>query len=480
MDPGPACQPFRATCPPLDNATMGDATARPTAASTRRGAHPPGPRRLVPALDALRMGRDPLAFLSALARYGDVARVPLGSETLYLLNHPDLVRDVLVTNHRNFHKGRGLERAKLLLGEGLLTSEADFHLRQRRLAQPAFHRQRIAAYGTTMAAYAAKRCDGWRAGAATDVHAEMMALTLAIVGKTLFDADVEHEAGEIGAALTTTFASFHFGFFLPFGELLERLPVPPTLRFRRARARLDATIYRLIEERRHSGTDHGDLLSMLLLAQDTEGDGGGMTDVQLRDEAMTIFLAGHETTANALTWTWYLLSCHPETEARFHAEVDSALGGRLPTADDLGALPYTRRVLAESMRLYPPAWILGRRALAPFEANGYTIPARAIVLMCQYVMHRDARWFPEPDRFDPERWTPERQAARPKFAYFPFGGGPRVCIGEQFAWMEGIIGLATIAQRWRLRLVPGHPVALQPIITLRPKFGMRMIPEPRA
>ena len=434
----------------------------------------------MPALNALTMGRDPIAFLTGLRdRYGDIARVPLGGETLYLFSDPELVRDVLVTNHRNFHKGRGLERAKMLLGDGLLTSEGEFHLRQRRLAQPAFHRQRVAAYGATMAAYATARGDRWRAGATIDAHQEMMALTLAIVGKTLFDADVEHEAGEIGEALATTFESFNFGFFLPFGELLERLPLPATLRFRKARARLDATIYRLIDERRRADTDRGDLLSMLLMAQDTEGDGGRMTDLQLRDEAMTIFLAGHETTANALTWTWYLLSQHPDVEARLHAEVDSALGGRPATADDMSALAYTRMVVAESMRLYPPAWILGRRALAPFQVRGYTIPARSIVLMCQYTMHRDARWFPEPERFDPERFAPERQADRPKFAYFPFGGGPRVCIGEQFAWMEAVILLATIAQRWRLRLVPGHPVALQPIITLRPKHGMRMVVEAR-
>jgi cytochrome P450 len=426
------------------------------------------------------MGRDPLAFLLGLRDcYGDIARVPLGGETLYLFSHPDLVRDVLVTNHRNFHKGRGLERAKMLLGEGLLTSEDEFHLRQRRLSQPAFHRQRIAAYGSIMAEYAASRRDRWQDGAVIDAHAEMMALTLAIVGKTLFDADVEDEAAEIGEALTTTFESFSFGFFLPFGHLLSRLPLPATLRFRKARARLDATIYRLIAERRRSPSDRGDLLSMLLVAQDTEGDGRGMSDLQLRDEAMTIFLAGHETTANALTWTWYLLSQHPDVEARLHAEVDAALGGRLATVDDLGALPYTRMVLAESMRLYPPAWIVGRRAVAPFDVNGYTVPARSIVLACQYTMHRDPRWFPAPDRFDPERFAPDRNAERPKFAYFPFGGGPRVCIGEQFAWMEGVLALATIAQRWRLRLVQGHPVALQPIITLRPKFGMRMHVEAR-
>ena len=444
-------------------------------------AHPPGPRRGLPGALALRMGRNPLAFLEDVARqHGDIARVPLGPETLYLFNHPDLVREVLVVNHRNFHKGRGLERAKLLLGEGLLTSEGELHRRQRRLAQPAFHRERIAAYGATMAELAERHRDRWRAGDTLDMQREMMALTLAIVGKTLFDADVEDEAADIGAALATTFESFNFVFYLPLGELLERIPIPPTIRFRKARARLDATIYRIIDERRRQQTDRGDLLSMLLMAHDVAGDGGRMSDVQLRDEAMTIFLAGHETTANALTWTLYLLSQHPHVESRLHAEIDGVLGGRLPGADDLAALPYTRMVLAESMRLYPPAWIVGRRALAPFEAGGFTVPARSIVLMSQYLVHRDARWFPDPQRFDPERWTAERQAERPRFSYFPFGAGPRVCIGEQFAWMEGVLLLATIAQRWRFRLVPGHPVALQPIITLRPKYGMRMALERRS
>jgi cytochrome P450 len=230
----------------------------------------------------------------------------------------------------------------------------------------------------------------------------------------------------------------------------------------------------MIRERRATGEDRGDLLSMLLLAQDTEGDGTSMSDLQLRDEALTIFLAGHETTANALTWTWYLLSQHPDVEARLHAEIDSSLRGRLPTFDDLPQLPYTRMVLAESMRLYPPAWAIGRRAIKPFEAGGYTIPAGSVILMSQYIMHRDARFFPEPERFDPERWTQAAQAERPKFSYFPFGGGARVCIGEQFAWMEGILLLATLAQHWQMRLVPDHVVDLQPLITLRPKHGMRM------
>ena len=323
-----------------------------------------------------------------------------------------------------------------------------------------------------MVEFAERARTRWKDGATLDMHTEMMRLTLDIVAKTLFDADVDAEAAEIGKAMTTAFESFNYA-MIPFTEYLDHVPIPPVRRFNSARDRLDKTIFRLIAERRASGEDRGDLLSMLLLAQDTEGDGTGMSDAQLRDEALTIFLAGHETTANALTWTWYLLSQHPEVEKRFHAEIDS-LNGVSPTIDDLARLPYTRMVLAESMRLYPPAWAIGRRALDAFQMREFNVPAGAVVLMSQYVMHRDARYFPDPDRFDPERWTPEAQASRPKFSYFPFGGGARVCIGEQFAWMEGILLLATIAQKWRMRLAEKQIVDVQPLITLRPRFGMRM------
>jgi len=420
------------------------------------------------------LARNPLASMLAMQReYGDILHYKIGPQHLYLFNDPELIRDVLVTNQKNFTKSRGLERARRLLGNGLLTSEGEFHLRQRRLAQPAFHRQRIAAYGTTMTSYADRTRSAWRDGSTVDMHVEMMRLTLAIVAKTLFDADVDAEAANIGRALTVSFESFNFG-ILPFTELLEKLPLPYVRRFNAARDTLDRTIYRMIDERRATNDDRGDLLSMLLMATDTEGDGSGMSDTQLRDEAMTIFLAGHETTANALTWTWYLLSQHPEVEARMHAELDSALAGRKPGFDDLAALPYTRMVLAESMRLYPPAWAIGRRAINSFEARGYIIPKRSVVLMSQYITHRDPRFFPDPERFDPERWTADAQAARPKFSYFPFGGGARVCIGEQFAWMEGILLIATLAQQWKMRLIPGHPVDIQPLITLRPRHGMRM------
>lgn len=436
---------------------------------------PPGPKSWLPWRTLVALRRDPLDFFQKVAReYGDIAYFRLGPENVFLLNHPDLIKDVLVTHSHNFRKGRGLERAKALLGEGLLTSEGEFHKRQRRLAQPAFHRQRIGSYAAVMTEYAARLRDRWQDGTTTDISREMMRLTLAIVGKTLFGADVESEAEEIRRALTHAMEMFS-SITLPFSDLLVKLPLPGYRRFQKAKARLDSTIYRIIEEHRASRRDRGDLLSMLLLAQDTEGDGGGMSDQQLRDEAMTIFLAGHETTANALAWTWYLLSLHPEVESRLHQEVDSVLEGRRATLEDLPKLCYTEMVLAESLRLYPPAWIVGRRALAEYAVAGYTVPARSLVLMSQWVMHRDPRYFPDPLRFDPERWTPEAQASRPKFCYFPFGGGSRVCIGESFAWMEGVLVLATLAQAWRLRLVPGHPVKPLPLVTLRPKYGIRMV-----
>ncbi|MEO5818544.1 MAG: cytochrome P450 [Gemmatimonadaceae bacterium] len=427
------------------------------------------------------MATRPLEFLPGLAReYGDVAVFHVGKQPVALVSDPALIRDIFITHGRQFHKGRGLERAKILLGEGLLTSEDDFHLRQRRLAQPAFHRARVSAYGTTMATYAERRIARWRDGETLDVSREMAAYTLAVVGKTLFDADIEEEAHAIGDALSAAIAAFSFS-VLPFGDFLLRLPLPAVRRFRRGRARMDTTIYRMIDERRASGEDRGDLLSMLLLAHDTEGDGTGMSDLQLRDEAMTLLLAGHETTANQLTWTFYLLSQYPEVEARLHAEVD-ALGDALLGADDMSRLPYARAVIAESMRLYPPAWIVGRRTLNEYELGGYTIPARAYVLMSQWIVHRDPRWWDDAEVFRPERWLPGGSAldsARPRFSYFPFGAGTRVCIGEQFAWMEGVLALATIARRWTLRLVAGHPIVPQPIVTLRSKHGMRMVTHAR-
>jgi cytochrome P450 len=438
----------------------------------------PGPRQSILGSLAYLPGRDPLAFFSNLARtYGDIVSYRMGGEQMFFVNDPQHVKDILVTHNKSFMKGRGLQRAKRILGEGLLTSEGAIHLRQRRLMQPAFHRDRIAAYGTAMVAHAERMRSAWVDGRTLDIAGEMNRLTLSIVGKTLFDADVESQATEVGEALTGVMGTFWM-MMLPFADVIDRLPVPKLRRARLARVRLDAIIYRMIADRRASGRDHGDLLSMLLAAQD-EDDGGVMTDQQVRDEAMTIFLAGHETTANALTWLWYLLSGAPDVEAKLHEEVDRVLQGRLPALADVPSLPYLERVVTESMRLYPPAWIIGRRALTDYRVGAYVVPARSIIIMSPYVTQRDPRYYADAERFVPDRWTPEFRAGLPKFAYFPFGGGPRQCIGESFAWMELILLVATIAQQWQLRLVPGHPVVPQPLLTLRTKHGMRMTVEKR-
>ncbi|MGB2913662.1 MAG: cytochrome P450, partial [Pyrinomonadaceae bacterium] len=302
---------------------------------------------------------------------------------------------------------------------------------------------------------------------------EMMRLTLQIVGKTLFDADTDEDAGDVGKAMETIIGMFNF-LVLPFSEILEKLPFPHTIRFNRARKLLDNIIYKIIDERRASGEDRGDLLSMLLMAQD-EDDGTGMTNEQVRDEVMTLFLAGHETTANALTWTFYLLSQNPEAETKLHAELDAVLNGRAATIDDLAALKYTEHVLAESMRLYPPAWAIGRFAVADHELGGYTIPKGSTVLCSPFILHHDARFWDNANDFNPERWeTQSVKEAGQKNIYFPFGGGVRRCIGESFAWTEGILLLATLARKWQLRLAPGQQIGLKPLITLRPKYGMRM------
>jgi cytochrome P450 len=449
------------------------------ASPAKKKEHAPGPKSKTPGDQLMAISRDPLKFLMKVARdYPDVAHFKLGPQHTFLLSHPDYIQNVLVAHDWNFLKGRGLQRAKKVLGKGLLTSEGNFHRRQRRLSQPAFHRQRIAGYAEIMAEYAWRRGEQWKAGETRDLAQEMMSLTLAIVAKTLFDADVETEAKEIGHALGEVLEMFST-FSSPLTEVLDKLPLPRNRRVQQAKMRLDETIYRIIEERHATTEDRGDLLSMLMMAQDTEGDGGGMSDEQLRDEVMTLFLAGHETTANALTWTWYLLSQNPDVEARLHAEIDSVLQGKLPTVDAVEQLTYTERVFTEAMRLYPPVWVMGRRAVSGYKVGKYYVPARAIILLSQYVMHHDERYYSEPEKFDPDRWTPEAKAKRPKYAYFPFGGGPRMCIGEQFAWMEGILLIATLAQKWKMRLVPGHPVKMQPLITLRPKHGMRMTIEKR-
>ncbi|MEP6809296.1 MAG: cytochrome P450 [Chthoniobacterales bacterium] len=433
---------------------------------------PPGPADAPPGANLYAMRRDPIEFFSRLAReYGDVVCFRLGDHLhdLFLVTHPDAVREVLVTQDRSFSKWFSVERIKEVLGEGLFVSEGEFHLRQRRLAQPFFHRERIASYAEQMSALARRLSERWEAGRVVDVCQEMNWLAMMIVASTLFGANIEHEAEEIRDALSEILDQF------------ERSILPQADRadFENALGRLDAAVYKIIQERRATGKDHGDLLSMLLLAQDEE-DGERMSDLQVRDEAMTIFLAGHETSANAMSWSWYLLAQHPEVEAAFHAEVDEALGGRAPRMEDVPRLPLTGRIFAEALRMYPPLWAIGRRALQDCEIGGYPIPRGSVVLLSSYVTQRDPRWFPEPTKFDPERWTTENRATRPKFSYFPFSAGSRACLGEAFASMEGVLCLAVLAQKWRLEIVPNHRIALQPQLTLRARHGIKMRLEARS
>nr|MBA2494526.1 cytochrome P450 [Acidobacteriota bacterium] len=351
----------------------------------------------------LKFRRDPTGFLANLAKLGDVTFVKLGGKPAYFLNHPDLIRDLLVTNNAKFIKGRALQRSKKLLGEGLLTSEGKAHLRQRRMIQPAFHREKIKSYAEVMTESAAKMADEWQDGEVRDIDKEIMRLTLQIVGKTLFSANVEDETDEVGAALTAIIEMFNY-LLLPFSELLEKLPIPHANRFNRAKETLDKVIYGIINERRNLGEDKGDLLSMLLFAQDEEG-GAGMSDEQVRDECLTLFLAGHETTANALTWTFYLLSQNPEKLTELYEELDRILPNRkIPSIEDLPNLKYTESVLAESMRLFPPAWAIGRLAIEEHEFGGYKIPKGALVLLSPFITHRDARFWENADEFVPERW----------------------------------------------------------------------------
>jgi cytochrome P450 len=437
----------------------------------------PTVRRAWPGQLLLQLQRDPLAFFQAAqAAHGDVVRFAFGWERVHLLSHPDLVRDVLLTHAQKFHKGLGLERAKILLGEGLLTSEDGLHLRQRRLLQPAFHRSRIAAYAAAMVDAARGTSEAWVDGAELDVPQEMARLTLQVVGRTLFDADTLGAATVIGQALSDTLGLFG-ALSLPFGKLLLTLPLPAVRRFRRGRARLDAEVERILALRHADGRNRGDLLSMLLAARDEEGR--PMSDAQLRDEAMTLFLAGHETTANALAWSFHLLGQHPSVESALHVELDTVLQGRRPTFEDVPRLSVTTAVFSEALRLYPPAWVLGRRALESVTlSDGTRIPRGELAVLSPFVVHRDARWFPQPLRMDVAHWTAEARAARHRFAYFPFGAGTRSCIGEAFAWTEGTLALAVLAGRWRLRPVKGSDVRTEPRITLRPK-GLHMRSEVR-
>jgi cytochrome P450 len=423
---------------------------------------------------------NPIALFQHLAQtYGRMAHYRLGLSHIVFVNQLDFIQEILINQPQNFIKERTQRRMKILLGEGLITSDGEIHRRQRRIAAPAFHRQRIQAYGAIMVDRAAHMRAQWQPHQPIDIASQMMQLALQVVARTLFNTDVTDDVLQINDQVNVIMELYNYLIALPRAEAYMNWPLPGLIRFRRARAKLDKIVQRMIAGHRADGVDRGDLLSMLLASRDEESDHSGMTDEQLRDEVLTIFLAGYETVANALTWTWYLLSQNPEAEARLHAEIDSVLSGRLPALEDLPQLRYTEMVFAESMRLYPPAWAMGRQSIADVELGPYRFPSGTYFFFSQYIIQRSPEYFPDPLRFDPDRFLPENKAGRPRFAYFPFGAGGRQCIGEAFAWMEGVLMLATIAQKWRLRFIPGQTVDVQPKITLRPKYPMLFVPEPR-
>lgn len=457
---------------------------------------PPGLKRSLPFYfhkPWARIGQ-PIRLFEHLQRtYGEIACYRFMGTDIIFVNQPEYIKEILINQASAFIKERTLQRMKILLGEGLITSDDPIHMRQRKLAAPAFHRQRIAAYGEMIVEIAEAYCSSWRDGEVVDVNAGMMKLSLEIVARTLFATEVSDEVRSINDEVNAIMGIYNFLVAMPRLESWLHWPIPILKRFRRSRERLNAVVEAMIRARRAElvadpDTDRGDLLSMLIASR-YETEAGvrtdeGMADPQVRDEVLTIFLAGYETVANALTWTWYCLSQNPKAEAGIMAELESVLGAgegpesrrtlRLPTLGDYPGLRYTEQVFAEAMRLYPPAWAMGRKSTRDVTLGPYTIPAGAHFFFSQYVLHRSAEYFPEPLRFDPGRHTAEARAARPRFAYFPFGGGARQCIGESFAWMEGVLTVATIARHWRMTFVGDAEPVPQARITLRPRDPVLM------
>jgi cytochrome P450 len=466
----------------------------------RAPAAPPGEWHMPPGLKRslqfyafkpwVKLGSPILLFEHLLKTYGNIACYRFLGTPIVFINDPDYIREILVTQAASFVKERTVRRMKLLLGEGLITSDDPIHMRQRKIAAPAFHRQRIAAYGDQIVACAAHQRETWQPGEHVDIAAASMQLSLEIVARTLFNTEVTADIRSINDEVNIIMGLYNFIVSFPRIESVLHLPIPGIVKFRRSKARLDAVIDRLIREHREAAArgepDKGDLLSMLLSSKyesDDPTQQTGMSDEQVRDEVLTIFLAGYETVANGLTWTWYLLSQNPDVEARLHAELNAVLGAGtqqgLPTLPDYPALRYTEQVFAESMRLYPPAWAMGRMSSKPVTLGPYRIPPGAHFFFSQYIMGRDPQYFPDPLRFDPDRFSPENKTARAKFTYFPFGGGSRQCIGESFAWMEGVFSIATLAQRWRMRYLGAAPPTVQAKITLRPRDPLMMQLNPR-
>ena len=486
----------------------------------------------------VKLGHPILLFEYLHRTFGNIACYKLFGTPIVFVNDPEYIREILVNQAPAFVKERTVRRMKVLLGEGLITSDDPIHIRQRRIAAPAFHRQRIAAYGDQIVACAAAQSEKWQhradPGAPIDIAAASMELSLEIVARTLFDTEVTEDIRRINDEVNTIMGLYNFIVAFPRIELFMHLPIPGIMKFRRSKARLDAVVDRLIREHKAATAagkpDPGDLLSMLLSSRDEQADAQGnhtgMSDDQVRDEVLTIFLAGYETVANGLTWTWYLLSQNPEVEAKLHAELDAVLGidedlgapsldsetwdrtaadsgapsiaplphamggntaldsnrrrtRRLPTLADYPNLKYTEQVFAESMRLYPPAWAMGRMSTRHVQLGKYLIPPGAHFFFSQYMMGRTEEYFPDPLKFDPDRFSAENKARRPKFTYFPFGGGSRQCIGESFAWMEGVFSIATLAHRWRLSYAGTTPPEVQAKITLRPRDPLTMYLHPR-
>jgi cytochrome P450 len=446
--------------------------------------YPDGPRDGLLGLTlARRLGRDPLGVVTEIGRtYGDIAYLRMGPIRAYFLNSPQLIRELLLTKNKSFRKVPWLTRPLTKIdGNGLVLSEGDFWLRQRRLVQPAFSTRRFDGYAQATVDFTRRMLDRWTAGSTFDMAAEMTHLTLEIIAKTLFDVELAGQVAQLGEAVHTISETFVREVSSPV-RLPDWLPLPGKRRWRRAARMLDDLIWNIIRERRASGRDHGDLLSMLLLAVDEEGDGRGMTDVQARDEAITLFNAGHDSTAAALAWIWYLVARHPDVENKLIEEIDGAVGGRAPAYGDVAQLPYTEMVVKEAMRLYPPTWSLfPREALADVEMGGYTIARGSWVYAYPWVTQRDGRFFDDPEKFDPQRFAPGRIESIPPYAYFPFGAGPRVCIGNTFATMEMVLIIACVLQRFRVHLAADQgAVEPEALISIRPKGGLRVSLERRA